>query len=121
MIPLRFACLFMWIATLIRGIGAVGDGDWHLLVAQIAQALIALVLWFSVQSDPETFRAPTFGTRWMRLSLYSLTLLASLAAFLPWKFPFGDVVSLRDSIVMLVAVAVVAPFFNAEWKRQVTP
>jgi hypothetical protein len=118
---LRLLCVFWWIGLLLKGVGAVEGRDWHLVVAQIAQALIALVLWFSVESDSERLRAPRFGTRWLRLALYMVTLLVSLVAFLPWQWPLGDVVTLRDATVMVFAVMIVGPYFNAEWRREVTP
>ena len=117
----RLVCLIWWLVSLFTSTQAVERRDWHLLVAQIAQALIVLVLWFSVESASERLRAPRFGTRWLRLALYLVTLLVSLVAFLPWQWPLGDMVTLRDATVMVVAVMFVGPYFNAEWKREVTP
>jgi hypothetical protein len=121
MIPMRFACLFWWIATLITSIDAVGERDWHLLVAQIAQALVAGVLWFSVDPDTDKFRPPRFGTRPLRLTLYVFTLLLGLAAFVPWQWPVPHEVPIRDALLFTVVLLLVSRFLDADRKRQVTP
>jgi hypothetical protein len=118
----RLLCLLWWIAALIAGAQAVDERNWHLLVVQIATSLIGLVLWFSVQSDSDRFRAPTFGTRWMRLALYSITLLLSIAAFFSWQWPPRNAsVSASDFGILLLGIPLIGHFFTTEWKRQVTP
>ena len=119
---IRFACLFWWIAALLTAVQAVEQRDWHLLVVQIAESLIALVLWFSVRPDTNRLRAPTFGSRWMRIALYSITLLLSIAAFFSWQWPPRSAASsLTDFGVILLGVMVIGRFFNAEWKGEVAP
>ena len=121
MIPMRFACLFWWIAVSITSIGAVEQRDWHLLVVQITEALVALVLWFSVDSDTDKIRPPTFATRPLRLTLYVVTLLLGLATFVPWQWPVPDKIPIRDATLFMVVFVVVSRFFDADWKREVTP
>jgi hypothetical protein len=122
MIPLRFACLFWWIAASITSIGAIDQRDWHLLVVQIAEALVALVLWFSVDSETDRFRAPTFGPRWVRLALYATTLVSSIAAFLSWQWPLRSAAtSLSDVGIILLGIVMIGRFINAEWKRHAAP
>ena len=118
---IRFACLFWWIAALLTGAQAVERRDWHLLVVQIAESLIALVLWFSVESDSDRLRAPRFGTRGLRLTLYAITWLLGVAAFFSWQWPFlAAAASVSDFGVILLGVLVTGRFFSVEWRRQTT-
>jgi hypothetical protein len=118
----RLACLFWWMAALIAGAQAIGERNWHLLVVQTATSLIGVVLWFSVQSDSNRLRAPTFGSRWARLVLYSITLLSSIAAFFSWQWPPRNVaVSGSDLGVLLLGILLTGQFFMTEWKREVAP
>ena len=119
---IRFACLLWWIAASIFGVQAVEERDWHLLVVQVAESLIALVLWFSVSSDSDRLHPPTFGTPSMRRALYSITLLLSVSAFVSWQWPLrGASLPVVDTGLILFGVLVIGGFLNAEWKRRVTP
>jgi len=117
----RFACVFWWIAALIAGAQAVEGRDWHMLVVQIAESLIALVLWFSVESDSDRLRAPRFGTRGLRLALYAITFSLGIAAFFSWRWPFRSAAtSLSDFGVILLGILVTGRFLSVEWRRQRT-
>ena len=118
---LRFTCVFWWFGTAIAAVDAIQQRDWHLLVAQITQALVALVLWFSVDTDTEKLRPPTIGTRPLRLTLYSVTLLLGLITFVPWRWPIPHEVPIRDATLFMIVWIVISRFFDADWKREVTP
>jgi len=121
-VPIRIACFAWWVAASMMVVDAVAGRDWHLLVVQMAESLIALVLWFSVESDSDRLRAPRVGTRGRRLALYAVTLLSILAAFASWQWPFRNAaVSPIDFVAMLFGILLIGRFFATDWKRQVTP
>lgn len=117
---IRLVCILFWLSALAMGSVAVERGDWRLLVAQIAQALIAVVLWFAMPPGGDRLRPPGFGTRALRLTLYAGALLTSLVAFVPWQWPPGDIVSLRDSTLLLFGVVLIAPFIEAERRGDIS-
>jgi len=113
---IRPLCLALWVVSAVTGYIAVTHGDRRLLLAQIAQALFAVVLWSSLRPGAEWFEPPRFGTRGLRLVLYSTIVATSLAASVSWPLFSSEPGASNSTGLFLLALVGLGPFLYAERK-----
>ena len=113
-IVMRTLCVILWLTAAGLGSFAVTRCDWRLLIGQIAQALLAVVLWFAMPPGAGRLQAPTFGTRGLRLALYGITLATAVVATSRWPGPLDDSRGSDATLILFFATVVIAPFLRAE-------
>lgn len=110
----RFACVVLWLTAAGLGYFAVARCDWRQLIGQIAQALLAVILWFAMPPGARQLQAPTFGTRGLRHALYGTTLVTAVVATMRWPGRLDDSGGSDGTLILFFATAVIAPFLQAE-------
>jgi hypothetical protein len=111
---MRTLCVALWIVVLLLGYDAWVAGDWRRLIAQLAQALIAVVVWFAVPRGASEFRVPTVGTRAFRMALYASALLTAAIATTTWPLWLDDGAGSENAFILLVITMVMVPLLQAE-------
>jgi hypothetical protein len=101
-IGMRGICVIIWVISAFQGAGAWEVGDWRRFIEQIAQALVAAVIWFAVPRGAEEFRPLPIGTRSLRLAIYGGVLAVAMIASLPW--PWSDSAYGSSAVFMFAAV-----------------
>ena len=79
---MRAICVVIWVISAFQGLSAWEAGDWRRFVEQIAQALVAAVIWFAVPRG-KRFQPLPIGTRRLRLAIYGGVLAVAMIASPP--------------------------------------
>ena len=108
---MRAICVVIWAISAFQGLSAWEAGDWRRFIEQIAQVLVAALIWFAVPPGAEEFRQLAIGSRKIRLAIYAGVLTIALVPSIPWSW--GDSGS---SAVVGFAGVIIALLLRAEYE-----